>query len=78
MQSDTPIRLLTPAEAGRKIGRSELTLGRWRRERRGPAYIRLGARVAYDERAIDAWLMSQQVEPGPESIRAYTRDSSGG
>lgn len=60
--------LLTPAQTGLKVGRSELTLGRWRRERRGPPYIRLGkgkrSRVAYVEYVVDDWLLEQQVELG--------------
>jgi predicted DNA-binding transcriptional regulator AlpA len=67
MQKKRPVRLLTPRHLARKVQRSEDTLARWRRERRGPPYIRLGNRVVYDEEAVDAWLMSLQIEPVSET-----------
>lgn len=39
------------------------TLAHWRHEDRGPAYVKLGARVAYRGRDLNAWLESHTVRP---------------
>lgn len=39
------------------------TLAHWRCEGRGPAYIKLGAKVAYEGKALNEWLRSQTVRP---------------
>ncbi len=39
------------------------TLANWRHEGRGPAFIKVGARVAYSGKALNDWLARQTVEP---------------
>ncbi len=39
------------------------TLAHWRCEGRGPAFIKLGARVAYSGKVLNAWLRERTVEP---------------
>ena len=39
------------------------TLAHWRSEGRGPAFIKLGAKVAYRGRDLNDWLASRTVEP---------------
>ena len=39
------------------------TLARWRHEGRGPAFVKLGSRVAYTGRALNEWIDSQTVRP---------------
>lgn len=39
------------------------TLAHWRSEGRGPAFVRLGRRVAYRGRDLNAWIESRRVEP---------------
>ena len=39
------------------------TMAHWRCEGRGPAYVKLGARVAYTGRALNEWIASRTVEP---------------
>ena len=39
------------------------TLAHWRSEGRGPAFIKIGKRVAYQGRDLNAWLTRQRVEP---------------
>ena len=39
------------------------TMAHWRSEGRGPAYIKVGARVSYSGRALNEWLRSQTVQP---------------
>ena len=44
------------------------TLAHWRSEGRGPAFIKLGSRVAYRGADLNAWLAAQTVRPidGPQ------------
>ena len=39
------------------------TWAHWRCEGRGPAFIKIGARVAYSGAALNAWLRERTVEP---------------
>ncbi len=39
------------------------TLAHWRCEGRGPAFIRIGKRVAYRGSDLNAWLASRTVNP---------------
>ena len=39
------------------------TLAHWRSEGRGPAYIKIGPRVAYHGAELNAWLESRTVRP---------------
>ena len=39
------------------------TLSHWRSEGRGPAFIKLGSRVAYRGSELNAWLAAQTVRP---------------
>lgn len=45
-------------EAARLIGVSTRTLYAWRRDGIGPQYRRIGGRILYPVRGIDAWLTS--------------------
>ena len=45
-----------------RLGRPS-TLAHWRSEGRGPAYIKIGARVAYRGDAINSWLAALTVQP---------------
>ena len=39
------------------------TMAHWRCEGRGPAFIKIGPRVAYSGRALNEWLASRTVQP---------------
>ena len=39
------------------------TLAHWRSEGRGPAYIKLGSRVAYRGSDLNQWVEAQTVRP---------------
>ena len=39
------------------------TLAHWRSEGRGPAYVKIGARVAYSGADLNAWLASRTIQP---------------
>ena len=40
-----------------------MTWAHWRSEGRGPAFIKIGARVAYAGRDLNTWLDDQKVQP---------------
>lgn len=39
------------------------TLAHWRSEGRGPAFVKLGARVAYAGKDLNRWIEAQTVRP---------------
>lgn len=55
-------KYLKTAQAAKRVHRQVSTLETWRRERRGPPFIRVMGQVLYDEEALDDWLAQQQVE----------------
>lgn len=56
------LELLTAAKVAKLVGRSTVTLERWRRLKKGPPYIRLsGARVAYPVSKLREWLATGEV-----------------
>lgn len=54
--------LLTTDEAAEALGVSKITLAIWRREKRGPRYLKIGNRVYYDPQDLDAWLESRKTQ----------------
>lgn len=61
----TPIAgnsLFTTAKAAEYLHLSSRTLIRWRNQRTGPAWTKLGYKVVYQERDIEAWLKARRVE----------------
>lgn len=45
------------------IGKSAKTLKRWRREKTGPAWVRVGKTPQYDSRDLVVWMLRNRVEP---------------
>ena len=43
------------------------TLAHWRSEGKGPAFIKLGSKVAYKGADLNAWLASRTVRPAAEA-----------
>jgi predicted site-specific integrase-resolvase len=58
--------LLTPEETARRIRRAVQTLARWRCEGAGPAFIRVGGRIAYRAADVERWLESRRVHSTSE------------
>lgn len=54
---------LTTGELAAELHRSTETVKRWRRERKGPPFLRLQGRVLYDRADVEAWLQQQRTEP---------------
>jgi predicted DNA-binding transcriptional regulator AlpA len=61
MHSDkNPDELLSPEQLeAERIG-SRSTLAKWRLSGFGPDYLKLGSRVVYRRRDVDAWLESRK------------------
>ena len=49
-------------ELADELGRTVRTLQRWRSERTGPPFIRLGRQILYRREAVREWLKSLEQE----------------
>jgi len=58
---------LTTREAARRLGVSPRTLEKWRVEGNGPAFFKVGRRVAYLEADLDAWLRTRRCRSTSEA-----------
>lgn len=52
--------LLTPTDVARLTGLALGTLMNWRSQRIGPPFIKLGRKIWYDARDLDAWVNSRR------------------
>ncbi|TPG13181.1 helix-turn-helix domain-containing protein [Sphingomonas oligophenolica] len=55
--------LLTTAETAPRLRINASTLERWRGASKGPAWLRLGGRIYYQETDVEAWIERQRVDP---------------
>lgn len=66
--------LLTEPEVAERLRVSLACLRRWRLERRGPRFLKLGSRVRYPAEELDRWLetlpVGGTVAGGPVSRHA--------
>ena len=68
-------RRLSEREAAAYLGPvSVRTLQDWRVQGVGPTYSKLGKRVAYDVRDLDAFLLANRVEP--KTVRVHDTAAS--
>ena len=61
-----PVQLVNEKEAARMLAVAVSSLRRWRREQRGPAFIKVEHSVRYDLRALERYVKlssSPQYEP---------------
>jgi len=63
--------LLTVNQAAAFLSCTPAALERWRRERRGPPYLKIGRLVRYTKRDLVTWLRSKRIySPGaPTPVR---------
>jgi excisionase family DNA binding protein len=54
------VHLLTQQQAAEMLCLSERTLERWRVSGDGPAFVKLGRRVAYRAEDLEAWVASRR------------------
>ena len=65
--------LLTRAQVSATLGVSPRTLDRWHALRVGPPRIKLGRRILYRRRALDAWILrheSSEIDSRASSPRS--------
>ena len=63
MKPNTQQRLLNEHEVAESCSISVLTLRKWRSQKRGPQYVKLGALVRYRPEDVDGWIGAQK-SPG--------------
>ena len=61
--AETVVEPLTEADAARRLGLKVATLRAWRRQQRGPAYVRLGRAIRYLAGDIDEFLGANRHGP---------------
>ena len=54
------------------------TLAHWRSDGRGPAFIKLGARVAYRGSDLNLWLAARTIRPTDSGFRQASGAGEGG
>jgi hypothetical protein len=59
--------LLTEAEVAHFLGKSTITLGRWRREGYGPEWVRVGRSPRYSRQSLSAFMRANSIRPGGKS-----------
>jgi len=64
MNSNTPL-VVREGEAARLLGVSIAALRRWRRERRGPPFVRLERCIGYGVADLQAYLNAHRVTQSP-------------
>lgn len=62
-RTSSPGRPLSEREAADRLGLSPRTLQDWRRRACGPVFLKLGKRVAYHPRDLDAFEAQCRVQP---------------
>jgi len=74
------MRLVTEREASEVLSCTVAALRKWRRERRGPAWIKLGRLVRYEEHALAEFIERHTVgtpaAPGLAHIFPLTKRTS--
>src|SRR4051812_31217556 len=58
---DSGLELLTSDEAARELRLAKQPRARWRVEGVGPAFVKLGGRVAYRRADVEAWIAARRV-----------------
>lgn len=56
-------KLYQPSDPALRSIATEGTLAVWRCKGQGPAFFKIGSRVAYRGADLNAWLQSRRVEP---------------
>jgi predicted DNA-binding transcriptional regulator AlpA len=60
MKPKTQQRLLNEHEVGESCSISVLTLRKWRSQKRGPQFVKIGVLVRYRPEDVDAWIVAQK------------------
>jgi hypothetical protein len=62
--------LLTETETANFLGKSIVTLGRWRREGYGPKAIRVGRSPRYTRQSLADFMNANGIRPGGKPVNA--------
>ncbi|HOL72107.1 MAG TPA: helix-turn-helix domain-containing protein [Bryobacteraceae bacterium] len=62
MRLNTAQRLLNEHEVASSCSISVLTLRKWRSQKRGPQFVKIGALVRYRPEDVDAWIAEQKAQ----------------
>ena len=65
--------LLNETEVAKKLRVSLACLRRWRLEKRGPMFLKIGSLVRYQQEDLDAWLQSLPTGGLVQTSRAVTK-----
>ncbi len=67
--------LLNEKEAAGRLGMTVAALRRWRLERRGPTFIRVGSRIRYREEDLESYVENnaQRLGEGNRRLRSLLR-----
>ena len=65
--------LFSTAQASQYVGMARQTLARLRVEGSGPAYFKLGSKVAYRRSTLDAWLAERVRRSTSDELTSRTR-----
>lgn len=68
MHGEAATFLGSTREAAIYLRVGDRTLIRWRSLGVGPAYIRVGGKIFYQKRDLDAWLEKHRVQPPREDL----------
>jgi excisionase family DNA binding protein len=68
--------LLTEEEVAKRLHVSLASIRRWRLERRGPQFIKVGSLVRYRPEDLESWLASLPTG-GAQPVQAQTTSGSG-
>lgn len=60
--------LLSTDEAARLLSKPAATLVRWRFERVGPPFVKLGKAVRYRREDIEDYIMANRIEPNAVDV----------
>ena len=68
------LHLLTEHEVARQLNVSVASMRRWRIERRGPHFIKVGSLVRYRQEDLESWLTT--LPTGGDQIMAATVEAA--
>lgn len=60
--------LLTEAEVADFLGKSTITLGRWRRQGYGPKAVRVGRSPRYTRQSLSEFMSANGIRPGGNPV----------
>jgi excisionase family DNA binding protein len=71
-----PATLLTEPEVAQRLRVSLACLRRWRLERRGPRFLKVGSLVRYPSEELDRWIESLPAGGAPVGSRSRNMEDN--